>query len=71
MYTTLLRRIENYLKKTRTAPTRFGREAVRDPQLVFDLRKGRRPRRLTEARINAWIDGQDKLLEAERCRRRR
>ena len=70
MHMTLLRRIEKYLKKTRTAPTRFGREAVRDPQLVFDLRKGRQPRRLTEARVHAWIDGQEKLMEAERCRRR-
>ena len=70
MYTTLLRRIENYLKKTRTAPTRFGREAVRDPQLVFDLRNGRRTRRLTEARIHSYLDRQEALLKAEQCRRR-
>ena len=70
MYTTLLRRIESYLKKTRTAPTRFGREAVRDPQLVFDLRNGRQARRLTEARIHSYLDRQEALLKAERCRRR-
>ena len=70
MYTTLLRRIENYLRKTRTSPTRFGREAVRDPQLVFELRRGRQARRLLEARVNAYIDRQEQLLQAARCRRR-
>jgi 2,4-dienoyl-CoA reductase-like NADH-dependent reductase (Old Yellow Enzyme family) len=69
MYTTLLRRIEKYLKRTRTAPTRFGREAVRDPQLVFDLRKGRQARRNLETRIHDYIDRQEAMLEAARCRR--
>jgi 2,4-dienoyl-CoA reductase-like NADH-dependent reductase (Old Yellow Enzyme family) len=36
-----LRSIERYLKQTGMAPTAFGRQAARDPRLVFDLRNGR------------------------------
>ncbi len=39
----LLRFIEIFLKETGIAPTRFGRDAVRDPRLVHDLRRGREP----------------------------
>lgn len=37
----LLKRIEDYLRRSGTAPTRFGRSAVRDPRLVHDMRGGR------------------------------
>ena len=67
---TLLRRIERHLKKTRMAPTAFGRESMRDPQLVFDMRRGREVRRLTEARILAFIDAHEKMMEAVQCGRR-
>jgi hypothetical protein len=66
----LLRRVERYLKKTRTPPTRFGWEAARDPKLVSDLRGGRQPRRQLEARIHAFIDEREKMMEAIRCGRR-
>lgn len=39
----ILRRIESFLRDTGMAPTRFGRDAVRDPRLVFDMRNGREP----------------------------
>lgn len=39
----LLRLIERFLRETQMAPTRFGRDAVRDPRLVFDMRNGREP----------------------------
>lgn len=70
MSTRLLRRIERYLKKTRTSPSKFGLEAVRDPQLVFDLRRGRQARRRLEARVDAFIDLREKMMEAARCSRR-
>lgn len=38
-----LRKIEKFLRDTGMAPTRFGRDAVRDPRLVFDMRNGREP----------------------------
>jgi 2,4-dienoyl-CoA reductase-like NADH-dependent reductase (Old Yellow Enzyme family) len=52
----LLRRIERYLRETDTPAARFGREAVRDPRFVFDLRLGREPRRQTEQRVRAFLD---------------
>ena len=52
----LLRRIELYLRETDTPATRFGREAVRDPRFVFDLRLGREPRIGTERRVHAFLD---------------
>jgi hypothetical protein len=39
------------------APTRFGREAARDPRLVFDLRHGRRTGRRLTAQIEAYMEG--------------
>lgn len=39
----ILRKIESFLRDTGMAPTRFGRDAVRDPRLVFDMRNGREP----------------------------
>ena len=39
----LLRAIERHLSKTGTKAAPFGREAVGDPRLVFDLRRGREP----------------------------
>lgn len=56
---TLLRRIELYLHATGTCATQFGREAVRDPRFVFDLRRGREPRAETEQRVLAWIAGRE------------
>lgn len=52
----LARRIELYLRRTATAPARFGREAAGDPRFVFDLRNGRQLREKTAARIAAWLD---------------
>ncbi len=52
----LLRSIERYLRESGTKPARFGREAVGDPRLVFDLRRGREPRSDIERRALAWIE---------------
>ena len=52
----LLTQIERYLRATRMSPTRFGREALGDPNLVADLRDGREPRRATTRRVLAYIE---------------
>ena len=36
--------------------TRFGREAVKDPRFVFDLRRGREPRSGTIRRVRAFLE---------------
>jgi hypothetical protein len=58
---TLLRRIERYLHKTRIAPTTFGRLCARDPQLVFDMRRGREPRLGLRRKITAYLDGREEF----------
>lgn len=48
--------IESFLRRTGMPPARFGREAVRDPRFVFDLRKGREPTARTRRRIAYFMD---------------
>jgi hypothetical protein len=52
----LLEQIEEYLARTRTSPSTFGRLAVGDPRLVADLKSGRRPRRRTEERLRGFMN---------------
>jgi hypothetical protein len=53
----LLTRIEAYLRRTGMPPTRFGREAVRDPRLVHDLRRGRTVGDRILHRVLRYIEG--------------
>jgi len=59
---TLLRRIERHLRRHAMAATRFGRDAVRDPRLVHDLRNGREPGARLSARVIAYMDRRDAEL---------
>ena len=52
----LLREVEKYLKNTNVPPARFGRDVMRDPRFVFDLRNGREPRSRTEKRVRAYLE---------------
>ena len=52
----VLRRIEAFLRRTGMAPTRFGREAARDPRLVFDLRRGREPTDRMRRRVEHFMN---------------
>ena len=52
----LLRKVEKFLRVADIPPTRFGREAMRDPRFVFDLRNGREPRPGTVQRILAFLE---------------
>ena len=48
--------VERYLKTTGMPPTRFGREAVRDPRLVHDMRRGREIGAKLAARVIAFVE---------------
>ncbi len=50
-----LRLVERFLRESGMAPTRFGRDAVRDPRLVFDMRRGREPTDRMRRRIDHFI----------------
>lgn len=51
-----LRSIEIFLRRTGMAATRFGREAVRDPRFVHDLRKGRELGERMKRRIEHFMN---------------
>ncbi len=50
--------IERHLLATGTPPTRFGRDACKDPRFVHDLRNGREIGAGLAARITAYLEGQ-------------
>ena len=52
----ILRTIEQFLRRHDMAPTRFGRDAVRDPRLVFDLRNGREPTDRMKRRVEHFMN---------------
>ena len=52
----ILRDVEKYLRISKTPAARFGREAMKDPRFVFDLRNGREPRPETVERVKAFLD---------------
>jgi hypothetical protein len=53
---TMLHSIETFLRRTGMPPTRFGRDAVRDPRLVFDLRRGREPTERMRRRVEHFMN---------------
>ena len=50
--------VEGFLARAKMKPTRFGMEAVRDPNFVRDLRKGRAPSMATADRVLSFIRAQ-------------
>lgn len=52
----LLRDVEKFLRSRNMPATRFGREALRDPRFVSDLRRGREPRAVTVRRIRDYLE---------------
>ena len=52
----LLREVEKYLKLSNMPAARFGREPMKDPRFVFDLRNGREPRKRTVERVRAFLE---------------
>jgi hypothetical protein len=52
----LLHAMRRHCDQTSTAPSTFGRQAVNDPRLVFDLRAGRMLRAKTAERIRQYME---------------
>ncbi len=52
---TFLTEIENFLSKSGIEATSLGKQALGDPSLVFDLRKGRSPSTRTMDKLRAWM----------------
>ena len=54
--TPLLAIIERFLRDTGMPATRFGREAVKDPRFVLDLRLGREPGTRVRCRVEHFMN---------------
>ena len=52
----ILDTIELFLRASDMSASAFGIEVMGDPGLVYELRRGREPRRATRARIRAFIN---------------
>ena len=52
----LIRAVEKFLRDNGIPATGFGRESVRDPRLVFDLRQGREPGERIRRRIEHFMN---------------
>ncbi|WP_176592641.1 hypothetical protein [Sphingobium sp. EM0848] len=52
----LLRAVEKFLRENGIPATRFGRDSVRDPRLVFDLRRGREPGARMKRRVEHFMN---------------
>lgn len=51
----LLVEIDAFLRRHDMAPTRFGRNVAKDPDLVLDMRRGRQPRESITTRARAYM----------------
>jgi hypothetical protein len=64
----LLQRIERHMRARRMSPTRFGREAVGDPNLIQQLKDGRELRAATAQRIIDYLnDNEGEECPCARC----
>jgi hypothetical protein len=52
----ILHSVERFIRRHDIPPTRFGRDAVRDPRFVFDLRLGREPTDRMKRRVEHFMN---------------
>lgn len=52
----LLQRIDRHLRAKKMTPTRFGRESIRDPNLLEQMRNGRELRAATIQKIVDYLN---------------
>ena len=65
----LLARVEAYLRRSAVPATRFGREALGDPNFVSDLRRGREVGNDVAARVLGFLARAEKDCRVLSCRR--
>ena len=61
-----LSEIERFLEGTGLEPTSLGKQALGDPNFVFDLRKGRSPSTRTVDKVRAWMAQQSSAARPAR-----
>ncbi|MGD8326795.1 MAG: hypothetical protein PVF65_07765 [Sphingomonadales bacterium] len=63
VHASLLRSVEQHLALTGMSPSGFGRKIAGDPRLVFDLRKGRKPKEEMKNKLIEETRRCEKFLE--------
>lgn len=67
VHASLLQSVERHLCLTGTSASGFGRKIAGDPRLVFDMRKGRRPKAEMQERLKEAVAREQVLYgEAQR-----
>jgi hypothetical protein len=61
----LVEQINSFLDRHQMAPSRFGRDALREPQFVLEVRAGRLPTLGTLRKLKAFMAARDEALESE------
>jgi hypothetical protein len=56
--------IDRFLARTATDPTSLGKQALGDPNFVFDLRQGRSPSTRTIDKVRNWMTAQTPKTKA-------
>lgn len=64
-------RVEDFLSRSKMAPSRFGKLAVGDLSFVAELRRGRDVKLRTVERVDRFIRSWERQQEPSRPRRRR
>ena len=57
--TAFLGEIEQFLAKSATDPSTLGKNALGDPNFVFDLRNGRSPSTRTIDKVRSWMTARE------------
>ena len=52
----ILHDVEKFLKNSNMPPAKFGRESMKDPRFVFDLRNGREPSARTVKKVRDYLE---------------
>ena len=61
VYASLLQSVEKHLHQTGTSASRFGRDIAGDPRLVFDMRRGRQPKKPLQRRLMREVSAHGRL----------
>lgn len=61
-------RIERHVRACRIPPSRFGRDAMGDPQFLFDLRDGRVLQQRTIRKLSVYLDRVERLASEQEAR---
>lgn len=67
MATPLIERIDAFCKKHKMTPTEFGKQSIKDPNLIFQMKDAKKPRSLTQRTAEKIEDFMKKYDDAKKA----